>query len=166
GFGSPFREDTGPTAWCAPVYPFLVAGIFEIFGTYTIHAFLAAVFLNILFSTLACVPIYFAGNRIRGPAVAAAAAWLWAIFPNAIIIPFEWIWDTSLSALLAATILWATIALADSQRVRDWIAYGLLWGFALLTNPTFASLLPFLFGWLAYRAWKENRPWIRETALA
>src|SRR5208282_1934972 len=51
GFGSPFREDTGPTAWCAPVYPFLVAGIFEIFGTYTIHAFLAAVFLNILFST-------------------------------------------------------------------------------------------------------------------
>ena len=44
------------------------------------------------------------------------------------MIPFEWIWDTSLSALLAATILWATLALAESDRVRDWCAYGIVVG--------------------------------------
>jgi hypothetical protein len=76
-------------------------------------------------------------------------AWLWALFPNAIIVPFAWIWDTSLSALLAATILWATLALAESDRVRDWCGYGVLWGFALMTNPALAALLPFLLGWLA-----------------
>ncbi len=67
-------------------------------------------------------------------------AWLWALFTNAIMMPFEWIWDTSLSALLAATILWATLELAESRRWRDWCGYGLLWGAALMTNPALASL--------------------------
>jgi 4-amino-4-deoxy-L-arabinose transferase-like glycosyltransferase len=160
GFGSPFRADTGPTAWSAPIYPYIVAGFFEIFGTYDYRAFLAAVALNILCSTLACVPLYYAGIRIRGPGVGAVAAWLWAIFPNAIIIPFQWIWDTSISTLLAAAILWATLAVAESRRARDWCAYGLLWGVTLMTNPTLSSLLPFLLGWMAYRAWKERRAWI------
>ena len=135
GFSSPFREETGPTAWLTPVYPLLVAAMFEIFGTYTFTAFVATVVFNILFSALACVPLFFAAKRIAGLGVAAGAAWLWAIFPNATIIPFEWIWDTSLSALLAATLLWATLALADSGRLRNWCAYGLLWGFMLMVNP-------------------------------
>jgi len=166
GFSSPFREETGPTAWLTPVYPLLVAAMFEIFGTYTFTAFVATVVFNILFSALACVPLFFAAKRIAGLGVAAGAAWLWAIFPNATIIPFEWIWDTSLSALLAATLLWATLALADSGRLRNWCAYGLLWGFVLMTNPTFASLFPFLVAWLAYRAHKQHHPWFSHAALA
>ncbi len=34
GFSSPFRVDTGPTAWMAPAYPLLLAGVFRIFGTH------------------------------------------------------------------------------------------------------------------------------------
>jgi len=151
GFGSVFRADTGPTAWLAPVYPLLVAGIFKIFGSFTTRAFFAAVFLNILFSSAACVPVFLAGKRIGGLGVASVAAWLWALFPSAIMMPFEWIWDTSLSALLAGTILWATLALAGSNRVLHWCGYGLLWGFALMTNPALGALLPFLIGWLACR---------------
>jgi len=166
GFGSPFRADTGPTVWTAPVYPYVVAGFFEIFGTYDYRAFLACVALNIACSILACVPLFFAGVRIRGPGLGAGAAWLWAIFPNAFIIPFQWIWDTSISTLLAAAILWATLKLADSQRARDWCAYGLLWGFTLMTNPTLSSLLPFLLGWLAYSARREHRPWVKNAALS
>src|ERR1700736_1298362 len=66
GFGAVFRTDTGPTAWLAPIYPLLIAGIFKIFGIFTARAFFAAVFLNILFSSAACVPVYFAGKRIWG----------------------------------------------------------------------------------------------------
>jgi hypothetical protein len=149
GFSGVFRMDTGPTAWLAPVYPLLIAGIFKIFGIFTARAFFAAVFLNILFSSAACVPIYFAGNRVGGLGAASLAAWLWALFPNAIMMPFEWIWDTSLSALLAATILWATLALTESDRIRDWCGYGMLWGFTLMTSPALGALLPFLLGWLA-----------------
>src|SRR5271169_6716558 len=152
GFASPFQRDTGPTAWLTPVYPLLVAGIFKLFGIYTRRAFFAAISLNIGFSAATCVPIFYAGKRAAGLGVASGAAWLWALFINAIMIPFEWIWDTSLAALLAATLLWATLELAESQRLRDWCGYGLLWGFALMTNPSLGSLLPPLLAWAAYRA--------------
>lgn len=152
GFSSPLRVESGPTAWLTPVYPLLLAGIFRLFGLYTFASFIVAAVLNILFSTLTCVPIYSIGRRISGVGVAAIAAWLWAVFPNAIKLPVTSMWDTSLAALLAATILWATLKLDESRRVADWGAYGLLWGFALMTNPTLLSLFPFLLGWLVYRS--------------
>src|SRR5271163_1587977 len=71
GFSSPFRVDTGPTAWMTPLFPLLLAGIFRLFGAYTFHAWAAAVFLNISCCTLACIPIYFVGKRIGGVALAA-----------------------------------------------------------------------------------------------
>jgi len=160
GFSNPFGRATGPTAWLTPVYPLLVAAAFKVFGIFTVRAFFFLVFLNILFSTAACIPIFYVGKRVAGIGVASGAAWLWALFPNAVMIPFEWIWDTSLAALLAATLLWATLDIVESQRVRDWCGYGLLWGFTLMTNPSLGSLLPFLLGWAVYRSgWKgDPRP--------
>lgn len=152
GFSSPFNQGTGATAWLTPVYPLLLAGIFRIFGIFTAASFIVAVALNIIFSAAACLPIFYAGRKIAGVSVGASAAWFWAIFPNAIMIPFEWIWDTCLTALVAALILWFTLKLAESTRARDWCLYGLLWGFALMTNPALGSLLPFLLAWAAYRA--------------
>jgi hypothetical protein len=163
GFSSPFRVDTGPTAWMAPVYPLLLAGVFRIIGTYTFGSYVVAAGLNVLFSTFTCVPIFFAGKRVSGLGVGAGAAWLWAVFPNAIQIPAESMWDACLAALLAATILWATLALAESQRLRDWCAYGLLWGLALMTNPTLASLFPLLLAWMAWRAYKHRGPTLSWT---
>jgi len=152
----------------------LVAATFKLFGIFTVSSFFFLVFLNILFSTAVCIPIFHVGKRVASLGVGAVAAWLWALFPGAIMIPFEWIWDTSLSALLAATLLWATLELADSDRLRDWCGYGLLWGFTLMTNPSLGSLLPFLLGWAAYRARRRaatapstrSVPWLQKLALA
>jgi hypothetical protein len=172
GFSNPFGRETGPTAWLTPVYPLLVAAVFKVFGIFTVGSFFFLVALNILFSTAVCVPIFYAGKRVADVGVASGAAWLWALFPNAVIIPFEWIWDTSLATLLAATLLWVTLELSESKRLRDWCAYGLLWGFTLMTNPSLGSLLPFLLGWAAYRSgWNANlrtkeRGWITRPALA
>jgi 4-amino-4-deoxy-L-arabinose transferase-like glycosyltransferase len=154
GFSSPFRINTGPTAWMPPIYPWLLSEIFRFFGVRTYDSFLAAVTLNILCSVFTCVPIYSVGKRIGGLPLAAVAAWLWACFPNAILNTFESMWEASLAALLAATILWATLATEKSERWRDWCGYGLLWGITLLTNATLLALLPFLLGWLAYRRLK------------
>jgi len=166
GFSSPFRVTTGPTAWMTPVYPAILADIFRIFGPYTYASWTAAALVNILFSTLACVPIFFAGKRIAGLGVAAGAAWLWALYPNAFQIAVESIWEASIAAFLGATILWATLALAESNRIRDWCGYGLLWGAALMTNATLGAALPFLLLWLAYRARKTGRSWFAKSALA
>jgi len=156
GFSNPFNKETGPTAWLTPVYPLLVAGTFKLFGIYTVPSFFFLVFLNCFFSTTVCVPIFYVGKRVAGIGVGSAAAWLWALFPNAIMTPFEWIWDTSLAALLAATLLWATLELAESDRLQDWCGYGLLWGFTLMTNPSLGLLLPPLLVWAAYRARQQG----------
>ena len=169
GFSSPFRVDTGPTAWMTPLFPLLLAGIFRVFGAYTFHAWAATVLVNISCCTLACIPIYFAAKRIGGIALAAGTAWLWAIFPNAILMPVESMWDASISALLVATILWATLALAESaesQRLRNWCGYGLLWGVTLMFNATLGGLFPFLALWLAYRAHQQNRAWLKNAVAA
>jgi 4-amino-4-deoxy-L-arabinose transferase-like glycosyltransferase len=166
GFGSVFRQETGPTAWLTPVYPVLVGAIFRIFGIFSVASFFAIVFMNSVFSAAACVPIFYAGKRVQGLGVASGAAWLWALFPSAVVIPFEWVWDTSLSALLGATLLWATLEFAESRRWSDWCAYGLLWGLALMTNPALASLLPFLLGWAVYRANAVGSLGIARPALA
>lgn len=157
GFADVFRTDTGPTAWLAPVYPLLLAGMFRGFGSFTVAAFFAAVFFNILFSSAACIPIFYLTRRLSGLGAAALAAWVWALFPAGVFFPFEWIWDTSLSALLGALLLWATAELADSTKLRDWCGYGILWGLTLLTNPALGSVFPFLLGWAALRARKQNR---------
>src|SRR5580693_9259231 len=153
GFSNPFARNTGPTAWLTPIYPWLVVLTFKIFGVFTIRAFYFLVFLNIIFSSAAFVPLYAVGKRIAGTAVGSAAAWLWAVYPNAVMTPFEWIWDTSLATLLSVVVVSSTKLLAESRRMRDWCLYGLLWGFVLMTNPSLGSLLPFLLGWAAYRAW-------------
>jgi dolichyl-phosphate-mannose-protein mannosyltransferase len=170
GFSSPFRNDTGPTAWLPPVYPFLLSLIFRVFGPVNIPSLHAAVLLNILFSTGTCVPIFFAGKRLGGSssgiAVAITAASSWALLPAAVLLPFEWIWDTSLSALLAALLLWATFIAADSHRYRDWCAYGLLGGFALLTNTALAALLlPWLL-WAGFVAARNVRKITDDRAAA
>jgi 4-amino-4-deoxy-L-arabinose transferase-like glycosyltransferase len=140
--------------------------VFRVFGILTRGSFFAVFFLNALFSSAVCIAMFHAGKRIGGIGVASGAAWLWALFPNAVMVPFEWVWDTSLTTLLGATIFWATLKLAESQRVRDWCGYGLLWGFTLMTNPALGSLLPFLLGWAAYRARREMKMRITRQVLA
>ena len=166
GFGWPLRVDTGPTAWMTPLYPLLLSAVMRIFGIYTFQSWVAAVSMNIGFSTLACVPLYYAGKRIGGTGLAAGAAWLWAVFPNAIQLSFQSLWDTSLSALLGATAVWATLKLAGSARARDWSAYGFLWGVILMANAAVSSLLPLLLGWAAYRNWKTRLPFLRNGCIA
>src|SRR5215467_4690032 len=57
GFGNVFAN-TGPTAVLPPVYSYLLAGIFNVFGVETRASVLAALSLNIFFSALTCIPVF------------------------------------------------------------------------------------------------------------
>ena len=57
GFSNPLFGKTGPTAWLAPVFPYLLAGIFKIFGVYSDTSAIAALALDCLFSALTCIPV-------------------------------------------------------------------------------------------------------------
>jgi 4-amino-4-deoxy-L-arabinose transferase-like glycosyltransferase len=170
GFGNPYPLiQTGPTALMPPVYPYLLAGIYKVFGVHGRASYLVATTLSGVFSTLICIPIFFLGRRLGGDICGLVSAGLWAVFPTAIALttgPVSGVWDTTLSALCAAVVLSATLAVRDSDRIRTWAAYGLLLAFALEVNPSLFSTLPFLFLWLCWELRKRRRSWMKLTASA
>jgi len=151
GFANPIDVATGPTAWEAPLYPFLLAGVFKLFGIYTHAAAWVILALNSLFSALTCLAIYRIGERMFGSQPARWAAWTWALFPYAIYWPVRVVWETSLSALLLSLAILLPLRLEEKPRRRDCLLLGLLWGAIALTNPTLLSFLPFSLAWLWWR---------------
>jgi 4-amino-4-deoxy-L-arabinose transferase-like glycosyltransferase len=156
GFSSPYSAATGPTALIPPVYPYLVAGIFKLFGIYTASSALVLLTLNNLFSSFTCLPVYLIARKVFGLHVAAWAGWTWVIFPYSIGLSNTVIWETSFTTLLLSLAVLATLYLEKSSRPVDWIGYGLLWGFTGLTSPATLSVLPFLGGWIWIRHWRRG----------
>src|SRR5215470_17523266 len=89
GYANLFRKDTGPTAWLAPVYPFLLFLTFRFFGAMTFASFFAAVLLNAFFSAGATFPLYAIARRVAGIPIATLTAWAWVFLPAGILMPFE-----------------------------------------------------------------------------
>src|SRR5262249_25021902 len=142
GFANLFRKDTGPTAWLAPVYPFLLSLVFRFFGPLTLSSFFVAVLFNSLFSAAATIPLYAIARRLAGVSVAATTCWLWVFLPSGVLMPFEWIWDTSLSVFLAVLLVWMTLRITESPGQNLWLGYASLWALALLANPALGVAVP------------------------
>ncbi len=160
GFSSPLPlVQTGPTAWTAPIYPYLLAGIFKVWGIYSFRSHVAAQALNCLFVALTAIPIFAIGKRAFGLGTAVAASWLWVILPSAVHIPNADVWDTSLSALLLVSLFAATLTLRQNRDVKSWVLFGLLWALGGLTNPSMLALLPFFFGWLIWNQRRSRDRW-------
>jgi hypothetical protein len=165
GFSSPLRDlDTGPTAWFTPIYPYLVAGIFKVWGIYSDMSRLIVATLNCAFAALTIIPIHGIAKRTFGEGVAIGASWAWVFLPTALYFPILWIWDTALTALVFLLIFWATLALRGNRSVLPWAAYGALWVTGGLVNPSILSLFPFFLGWLAWNERKEGGPWLKRAA--
>ena len=166
GFSNPFHGTTGPTAWEPPLTPFLIAGMFKLAGTYSrLSAFLLLV-VNSFWSALTCVPIFLIARRCFSERVAVGSAWTWALMPYAIYWCTKWVWETSLSALLIATIFWLVITFEERDGMKPWIEFGILWGVAALNSPVLLSFLPAsgLYAW--YRRSKAGKKSMAGVALA
>ena len=153
GFSSPTDLPSGPSAWAPPVYPFVLAGMFKLFGIYSNASGWMILAFNSLFSALTCVTLYRIAERMYGVAVARATAWTWAVFPYAIYWPVRVVWETSLTAFLLSLALLMTLQMsgAGAISVKSWAFFGLLWGAIILTNTSVLALLPFCLVWLLWR---------------
>jgi len=151
GFSSPFGPPTGPTAWEPPLYPYLIAGVFSVFGIYSKASAFVLLVLNSVFSALTCIPIFLIGRRIFSEKVAMWSAWAWALLPNVIFWCTRAVWETSLSALLLATIFWLALTLEDREGWLSWFEFGLLWGIVALNSTSLLSFLPAAGLWAWYR---------------
>jgi 4-amino-4-deoxy-L-arabinose transferase-like glycosyltransferase len=166
GFSKIMYIFEGPTAWIAPVFPYLIAPVSKLTHLNTAATLAGCQILNSVFAAMTCWPIYALGKRIFGPGVGLASAWLWVFLPTAVQMPLEWVWDQSLSALLLPLLLCATFAIRESESKIRWTGYGLFWAFAALTNPALCVLLPFLLVWVMWVRRKSFMPTVLLTARA
>src|SRR5579884_2152362 len=166
GFSSPFIQNTGPTAWVAPIYPLLVSFVFRAFGIYSAASALIILILQCAMAGTTAVAIYALGKRTLGRQVGLWAAWIWAVSPFFFRWPVSWIWDFAAGALLLAALLILSLDVAEYGRRKDWMLWSGLWGIAALTNPALLSLLPFTLIYAIVGNRRSGRKWLVHSALS
>jgi hypothetical protein len=159
GFGNVFAPNTGATAVLPPVYSYLLAGIFKIFGIETKASILAALSLNSLFSALTCMPVFLFARQAFGDRVAKWAGWGWVFSPYGVYYGADWAWSTCLVTLELAWLFYFAWRLEKTSRTRDWLLFGAFGGFAALTEPVVLSVVPLLGLWTIYRRHRQHQSW-------
>jgi 4-amino-4-deoxy-L-arabinose transferase-like glycosyltransferase len=157
GFNSPFGPASGPTAWEPPLYPYLTAGVFLVFGIYSKASAFVLLTVNSIFSALTCLPIVLIARRIFSEKVAIGSGWAWALLPNIIFWCTRAVWETSLAALLLTTIFWLALTMEDRDGWLPWLEFGLLWSITALSSTSLLSFLPAAGLWAWYRRAKRGK---------
>ena len=165
GFSSPFAIPTGPSALIPPLYVYFLAGVFKVFGVFSVASYWIAVAFNVILEALGCVLLYKVVEVSFSKRAAIYASTALATFPlifqplvnfhvvagayqrGLFITPIQ-IWNTTPTAVIILGLLYLTI------RQAGWLTYGLAWGVAALTNPGAFAVLPFFFAW---RYWQKAR---------
>jgi len=166
GFSSPLHVPTGPTALMPPVYVYLVAAVFKVFGIYTLKSAVVMLTLNSLFSALTCLTVFFIADKSFGREIAIRAGWMWAMFPYAIDFAASRVWGDCLSTLLFSALFLVALYLEDLTSLRAWLGFGLLAGLTtLVCQPALLTVL-LLSARLCYRMRQRGRPWFLSASLA
>jgi 4-amino-4-deoxy-L-arabinose transferase-like glycosyltransferase len=166
GFSSPLPAPSGPTAMVTPVFPFLLAGVFKMFGTLSLASSMVVRTLDVIFSALTCLPIAAIGRRLYGSPVGAVAAWIWALLPSSVFYSVVWIWDTALSVLLLTAALAATYWVAEREDKKSWGGLGFVFAIGTLVNSAILPVVPGCLAFAAYRARKRGVSWLRTAGIS
>jgi 4-amino-4-deoxy-L-arabinose transferase-like glycosyltransferase len=158
GFSNPYGGNTGPSAWEPPLYPYLIGGIFKIFGIYTYASAWVLLSINSLFAALTTIPVYLIAHRTFNPSVAIWSARAWAFNPYVWYWSVHWIWDTTFTPLMLALIFLVALEMQEWLGWRGWALFGTLWGVGALANPAMLSFLPFCGLWIWRQRFRRGRP--------
>lgn len=165
GFGSPFLS-IQPSAIMPPVYPLIVAVFFYLFGIHTAHSIFAIHVFDCLINSLACIPVFLLAHRSFGPRVALWAGWAWAFSPYGIYFSAAWAWSTHLLLLCLCWLLYLAQELELSPQLGLWARFGLLAGFAALTEPSILVVVTFLLAYAAWRLAHAGKRWLLPGVVA
>ena len=166
GFSNPYGGNTGPTAWEPPLYPYLMAGAFKLFGIYTSASAWVLLTINSLFASLTTIPIFLIARRTFGDRVARWSAWGWALNPYIWYWSIHWIWDTTFTPLVLSLIFLVALELQDWRGFRGWLTFAGLWGVAALANPSMLAFLPFCGLWIWRQRFKNGLPSLSGVVLS
>lgn len=158
GYADPFAGHTGPTAWVPPLYPLLLAGVFKIFGVYTLKSAWFILSINSAFSALTALTTWEIAARCFNLRVAKWSGWLWALYPAAMQYAVRWVWETALTTLLFSCVLVLALRMRNigehapksgkGATPGQWLLFGSLWGLIALCNSTLLLFLPICGLWI------------------
>src|ERR1700688_190430 len=158
GFSSPYGGHTGPSAWEPPLYPYLMGGVFKIFGIYTYASAWVLLSINSLLAALTRIPVFLLAYRCFGQSVAIWSARVWAFNPYVWYWSIHWLWDTTFTPLMLALIFLLSLEMEQWPGLRGWLLFGGFWGVGALANPAMLSFLPFSGLWIWWRRSRRGLP--------
>jgi len=158
GFSNPYGGNTGPTAWEPPLYPYLIGGVFKVFGIYTYTSAWVLLSINSLLAALTTIPVFLIAHSTFGPRVALWSARTWALNPYVWYWSVHWIWDTTFTPLMLALIFLLSLELQQWPGWSGWALFGSSWGIGALANPAMLSFLPFCGLWVWRQRYRRGLP--------
>jgi hypothetical protein len=160
GYADPFAGHSGPTAWVPPLYPLILAGVFKIFGVYTLKSAWVILGVNSLFSALTALTTWEIAARCYSLRVAKWSGWLWALYPAAMQYAVRWVWEMTLTTLLFSWVIVLALRMrhigddpfesGQENRLARWLSMGLLWALIGLSNSTLLLFLPVCVLWIIF----------------
>lgn len=182
GFANPFASSylglTGPTAWVPPAYPFLIAGVFKLFGIYTPASAWVLFAINCLLSAATALAVWEIACRCFSRANAVWSGWLWALHPAAMQYAVRWPWEMCLTTFLFTCIIVLALRMRginvnaqavprqnEPSQTRQWLLFGLLWGIVALSTSTLLLFLPVCGLWILIGTRHQSHS-LRNAALA
>jgi 4-amino-4-deoxy-L-arabinose transferase-like glycosyltransferase len=150
GFSSPFHGHTGPTAWVAPLYPWILGGVFKLFGVYTALSAWVILAFDCVLNSLVILTTWEIAERCFNRKVAWWSAWIWALYPAAMQFAVKWVWEMTLTAFLFSCVLVLALRMrkigepgaVPAPSTRQWAVFALLWALIGLCDPTVLLFLP------------------------
>jgi hypothetical protein len=143
GFSNPFAAyPTGPTAHVAPLYPYVVAGIFSMFGPNVgdlIKQLLACIISAAIYAYVPALAVMTGFSR----SVGILAGFIGALSIVSIEVEVVGKWEGHLAALLfvVAITFWLRNIRSGELSAGRAALSGLVWGLLFLTSPSFLTVL-------------------------
>jgi hypothetical protein len=157
--GRSLAEDHGfsisnvPTAKYPPVYPYLVGGVFAVFGVYSKAAAVILFLFQSVCAAFTGVFLTVLGSRFFGRREGIIAGLIWAFYPGSLFFSVKYVWYSEFSIMLLLLLIIIATTVGQLYLFLRIVCLGLLSGILILTNSTMA-IYPVLLILLMLYVWK------------
>lgn len=127
----------------APLYPYILAAIYAVFG----HNYLMPRLMQLLLGLLSIFMVYRIGQKLFSERTGHLAAGMMALYGLFVFFEGELLLD-SFALFLNLVVIWWLITIPPASSAWKWLAAGALVGLAALARPNILIFIPVVVFWI------------------